>query len=128
MSTCEYRHNATISRAAKVTAKVLDMKDASLRTTMMRLPSSKEFELWEAYLAASLPIVKARTEALAVMSVREARFAPYMNRGRELDRICKMIYGTSTRAKSQTVEEQMQEPPPRRAYHRCLWRNGSTGS
>ena len=104
VSTREYRHNARISQAARVTSKILDVQDASLRAAMERLPCSRDFECWDAYLAAALPLVKAQTEALAHTCVRRARFASYMRRDRELDRICKEICGTSTKAARQKVE------------------------
>ena len=53
VSTREYRHNARISRSAKVTAKALDLQDASLRAAMERLPCSRDFECWDEYLAAA---------------------------------------------------------------------------
>jgi hypothetical protein len=105
VSTREYRHNARISRTAKVSAKVLDFQDASLRAAMERLPCSRDFECWDEYLAAALPLVTARTEAMRIMCVRRARFASYMRRDQELDRICKRICGTSTKAERRAIEE-----------------------
>ena len=68
-----------------------------MRAAMERLPCSRDFECWDAYLAAALPLVKARTDALSIMCVRRARFASYMRRDQELDRIYKNICGTSTK-------------------------------
>ena len=56
---------------------------------MQALPCSRAYECWDAYLLAALPILGARLEALGLTCMRRTRFASYMRRDRELDRICK---------------------------------------
>jgi len=64
---------------------------------MQALPCSRAYECWDAYLQAAIPLLKDRCEALQATCVRRARFMSYMRRDSELDRICKLLCGTTTR-------------------------------
>jgi hypothetical protein len=111
VSTRQYRHNAKTSDAARVTRRAYDLQDASLRPAMQALPCSRAYECWDAYLLAALPILGARLEALRLTCVRRTRFASYMRRDRELDRICKLLCGTSTRTERRALEQRAAQGP-----------------
>lgn len=78
---------------------------------MQALPCSRAYECWDAYLLAALPILGARLEALRLTCVRRTRFASYMRRDRELDRICKLLCGTSTRTERRALEQRAAQGP-----------------
>ena len=82
---------------------------------MQALPCSRAYEHWDAYLTEALPLLGARCEALRLKCVRRARFASYMRRDSELDRICKLLCGTSTRkerlARLAAAGEGLSPPP-----------------
>ena len=101
VSTKQYRHNARTSAAAHVTRRAYDRHDATLQARMQALPCSRAYEGWDAYLQAAIPLLKKRCEALQATCVRRARFMSYMRRDVELDRICRLLCGTTTRQERQ---------------------------
>ena len=93
VSTRGFHRKTRTSTAAVITKWSLDKADADLRSKLEDLPSSRCFETWASYLAAVLPLVKLRVEALQRKCVRRARFMNYMRRDREIDRICQDLCG-----------------------------------
>ena len=93
VSTRGFHRKTRTSTAAAITKWSLDKADADLRSKLEDLPSSRCFETWASYLAAVLPLVKLRLEALQRKCVRRARFMNYMRRDREIDRICQDLCG-----------------------------------
>ena len=89
------------SRAARIlTRKILrtekvqlagDDQPVPLSSKLQALPSRRDS--WQAFVAASLPILEAVTRTYQRRCLRRSRFATYMSRDRALDEICKRVVG-----------------------------------
>ena len=88
-----FHRRVRTSTAASITNWAMDIKSPGLRDALIDLPSSRSHETWNLYLAAVLPLLQKRAEALQLFCVRRARLMNYMRRDRELDRICNDLCG-----------------------------------